>query len=89
MNTKAMAKRTIVVEIDFVPDESRESIVINARVKSKLAPTASIPTLIYIGADQNGEVTAVEATKQIPGQMLFNGKEQEEPVLLKFARREG
>ena len=40
-------------------------------------------TSLFITGDSEGEVTAVEMTPQIPGQLDMYGGEQEAPAVLK------
>lgn len=75
-NTDAKKKRQLQITIDFLPSESRDTVAVSAQVKSKLMPLSAIPTMIYVGADGNGELQAVEAVKQVPGQIGLDGAEQ-------------
>lgn len=75
-NTESKKKRQLKITIDFVPDETRESVAVQAHVESKLQPYAPIQTLLYVGANNDGELQAVEAVRQVPGQLNMNGSEQ-------------
>ena len=47
----------------------------------------SLGTTLHAMADRDtGEMYLVEATPQVPGQMGFDGSEQERPVQLKLIR---
>jgi hypothetical protein len=75
-NTKATEKRVITLRLELAPDENRETIGVKATATSKLAATNSISTMLYVTGDENGEMCAVEATAQVPGQrcvLLNNG----------------
>jgi hypothetical protein len=86
LNTKAAAKRTLIVQVDFVPDENRQQIKTQFVCKSKLEPLGSISTLLVSVPDQNGELQRLEATTAIPGQKNLFGGEQEQPVLLRVVK---
>lgn len=85
-NTLAAKKRSIVVNIDLIPDDARRMIRVNTEVKSKLQPTTPIATTLYVMPDNNGEMQLYEATPQMPGQLDIFGGEQEEPSQLKIVK---
>lgn len=79
-NTEPKKKRTITLTVDFIPDDYRQNITVQATAKSKLLPNNAIKTGLFIGADVGtGELQATELVPQLPGQMSFEGDEQEEP----------
>lgn len=87
INTEAKKKRTLTLTIDFLPSWDRSEVSVTATAKSKLLPSNSVQTMLYVGADSfTGELQAVEMTPQIPGQEDFNGKIQNEPKSLKITR---
>jgi hypothetical protein len=52
---------------------------LDIEAKSTLAPPTAVQTVLYIGCDkETGEVTATEYTKEIPGQMDFDGNATEQ-----------
>lgn len=83
MNTKATAKRKLVVTFEIVPDDERRTLSVSATAKSTLAPTNPVATALYVGTSK-GEIQAVEMTAQIPGQTDIFGGEQEAPAQLKL-----
>lgn len=85
-NTKATGVRELTVKIKFTPDDKREVIKVDTVASSKLQPTNSIVTALYLGKDQKGNIGAVEMVPQIPGQTFANGTEQEEPAKLKMIK---
>ncbi len=85
-NTKAVAKRKLSLTIEFVPDDSRQTIAVTSTAKSVLCPTNPVATALYVTADERGEATAVELVPNIPGQMDIYGAEQETPPILKIIR---
>lgn len=85
-NTKATGVRELTVKIKLTPDDKREVIKVDTVASSKLQPTNSIVTALYLGKDQNGNIGAVEMVPQIPGQTFANGTEQEEPAKLKMIK---
>jgi len=84
MNTRATAKRTLTVKIEFIPAEDRQSVVTKAVASSKLEPLGHITSQMYMIPDGNGEAVWMEATPQIPGQHGFDGSEQEAPAILRL-----
>lgn len=87
INTEAKKKRTLTLTIDFLPNCDRSKVSVTATAKSKLLPSNSVQTMLYVGADSfTGELQAVEMTPQIPGQKDFNGSIQNEPKSLKITR---
>lgn len=85
MNTDPTAKRKVTLTVELKPDEERQVVKITATAKSTLAPTVPIGTSLVITADQNGEMMLAEIVPQVPGQMNFDGGEQESPKILKIA----
>lgn len=84
-NTRPDAKRSISLTIEFVPDNERQTIRVSASAKSKLVPTNPVVTGLYVtGAPGTGELTAVELTPNIPGQLNFDGNIEENPPILKL-----
>ena len=69
LNTKAKEKRSLILQIDFVPSDDRRTVATSSQAKSKLQPLTPVQTMLYIGVDNNGELKAVEAVPQTPGQM--------------------
>lgn len=86
-NTKAEKKRVLTIKVEFTPNSDRSYVNISATADSKLQPYAPVQTAIQIGADQSGELQAVELVPNIPGQMNFNGEEQPEPKQIKVTRK--
>lgn len=84
MNTRATAKRTLTVKIEFIPSEDRINIITKAVASSKLEPLGCITSQMCMVADANGEPVWMEATPQIPGQRSFDGTEQEAPAILRL-----
>lgn len=86
-NTKPDQKRKITITLEFVPDETRTILRLNAVVKSALAPTDSVKTTLSIITDGNtGEVVVREVGTQIPGQYDIAGEEEPKPKILQFAK---
>ena len=87
LNTKADAKRSLTVQVAFIPDQNRQIIAMETIVKPGLANTNTIKSTLYIAADpKTGDIQVVEMTPQLPGQQAFGGSEQPEPVQLKLLR---
>ena len=84
-NTKATAKRTLTIKLEFVPDDERTSIVTNFSMKTNLASANPLRTTLYIaGQESDGSVQVVEMVPQVPGQVNIEGAEQEAPPVLKL-----
>ena len=81
-NTSATAKRKITVTIELKADDSRQNIGVSYTVKSALAPTNAVTTMLYVADEDN----VVEMVPQIPGQFGINGTEQEAPPALKLVK---
>ena len=85
-NTEAKKKRTLTLTVDFTPSADRTTIVVSANAKSKLLANNAIQTSLYVGADaRTGEVMATELVPNIPGQMSFDGENEEEPKSIKIS----
>ena len=90
LNTKAQAKRKIVLTIEFVPDKKRKKIAISVTSKASLCPTNPVSTALAFVPNRDGEAQLVEMVPQVPGQMALDGTEQAAPKLLKLsAARQG
>lgn len=76
LNTEAKKKRQLIITIDLVPSDDRRTVAVAAQAKSKLMPFTAVQTMLCVGPDGNGELMAIEATQQTPGQMGFDGGEQ-------------
>ncbi len=87
VNTRADAKRKIVIMLEFMPDAERKHISISASAKSTLVPTASATTSVLITTDGNGEMVVAEMVPQIPGQININGGEQAQPKILRLVNQ--
>lgn len=84
-NTEAKKKRQLVVTVDFTPSADREMVAVSAVAKSKLLPNNAIATSLFVGVDRStGEVVASELKAQMPGQIDFNGNEEEETPKLRM-----
>lgn len=85
-NTDPKKKRTLTLTVTFTPSGDRSTVTIDANAKSKLEPNNAIRTSLFVGANPNtGEFIATEMIPNPPGQLDFNGEEQEEPKTIKFA----
>ena len=81
-NTKATEARKLTLELTFKPDDTRQNIPFNCVVKTRLAATNPITSMLYV-ADED---TIVEMVPQIPGQQAIDGTEQEAPPVLKVIK---
>ncbi len=85
-NTAAAKKRALSLTVEFLPDSERAQVGVRVVAKSKLEPTNPVTTSLYITADANGEVAAVEMVPQVPGQQALTEPEQEEPKVLRLVK---
>jgi hypothetical protein len=77
-NTDWKKSRKMVITLEFTTDEHREITRVTATTESKLATSKPISTQLAFGADQNGELCAVELSKVGVGQQSFSGDEEPE-----------
>lgn len=88
VNTKATAKRKITVGLELIPSADRRTITVQTTAKCTLVATDPITTSLCITTQPTtGEMVVAEMVPQVPGQMFFDGTEQEPPKILKFARQ--
>lgn len=78
-NTSPTAKRKLTITLELIPDDSRQNIAVRCNVKSVLAPTSPVVTMLYATGEQ-----VVEMEPNIPGQLAFDGTEQQSPAILKI-----
>ena len=79
-NTDPTAKRKIQITLELKPDAERANVAVSCSVKSSLAPTYPVSTMLYIAAND----TVIEMTPQLPGQIGLDGSEQEAPAQLRL-----
>ena len=84
LNTKAAAKRSLVITIDLMPGEDRQTIAVSATAKSKLCDTNAVMTSLFITNDGNGEMAVVEMVPEIPGQLGLDNEEQPKAQILQL-----
>lgn len=85
-NTKATAKRKIVLTLTFEPDETRGRLDLDVQAKSTLAPIVPIKTALCITKGRNGELLMAEMMPQVPGQIDMDGEEAPEPAMARVGR---
>lgn len=78
-NTNPTAKRKLTITLELIPDDGRQNIAVRCNVKSVLAPTSPVVTMLYATGEQ-----VVEMVPNIPGQLAFDGTEQQSPAILKI-----
>lgn len=79
-NTSPTAKRKLTITLELQPDDSRQNISVKCNVKSQLAATNPVVTMLYAASEDQ----VVEMVPQIPGQVAFDGTEQEGPAILRI-----
>ena len=86
-NTQATSPRTITITLKLTPNEQRSKVAVECTHKLSFGKMLPLETTLHAIADrETGEMCMIEATPQIPGQMGFDGGEQERPVQLKIIR---
>lgn len=81
-NTTAKAKRKVTITLELCPDDSRQNVVVNCSVTTKLAPANPVTTMLYV-ADRD---TVLEMMPQVPWQLSVDCTEQDEPAELKLIK---
>ncbi|MGY3766817.1 replication terminator protein [Vagococcus vulneris] len=72
-NTKATAKRKVMITIDLTPDDNREVVSMTSFVKSTLAPLTDVATTILTGKNlDTGQVEARELKSSAKGQTYID-----------------
>ena len=84
LNTKAAAKRSLVITIDLMPGEDRQTIAVSATAKSKLCDTNAVMTSLFITNVGIGEMAVVEMVPEIPGQLGLDNEEQPKAQILQL-----
>jgi hypothetical protein len=74
-NRVASAARKVTIEIILVPNEDRSEADMQFKVKTTLAPLKTMKQSVWLAKDNDGNVVAVEQTREIPGQMTLGGDE--------------
>ena len=85
-NTNPKAKRQIQIVIDIAPNERRDAAEFKVDVKSKIAPPVAIAQTVFLHMDDEGNVTATEMTKEVPGQIGIDGSVQALPSVIEFGQ---
>ena len=86
-NTQATSPRTLTITVKLMPNEQRTKVDVEYTHKLSFGKMLPLGTTLHAMADRDtGEMILVEATPQIPGQMGFDGAEQERPAQLKIIR---
>lgn len=86
-NTEARSPRTLTITVKLMPNEQRTKVDVEYTHKLSVGKMLPLGTTLHAMADrETGEMVLVEATPQIPGQMGFDGGEQERPVQLRVIK---
>lgn len=86
-NTQATSPRTLTITVKLMPNEQRTKVDVEYAYKLGFGKMLPLGTTLHVTADrETGEICMVEATPQIPGQIGFDGGEQERPVQLRIIR---
>jgi hypothetical protein len=88
LNTEAKKVRELQIIVKFVPSDDRKTVAVAAQAKSKLQPLTAVPTMLYVGPDSNGELKAIEAVPQTPGQLDFDGGMQADPKVINLGAKQ-
>jgi hypothetical protein len=77
-NTDWKKARKVTLELEFkATNDHREDVFVSLKAKSSISPYNPVMTQIYVGKDDDGQVTASEYTKnkEFPGQQPIVDKE--------------
>ena len=86
-NTQATSPRTLTITVKLMPNEQRTKVDVEYTHKLSFGKMLPLGTTLHAMADRDtGEMILVEATPQIPGQMGFDGGEQERPIQLRVIK---
>lgn len=85
-NTNPKQKRQIQIVIDIAPNDRRDAAEFKVDVKSKIASPVAIAQTVFLHQDDQGNVTATEMTKEVPGQISMDGTEQRLPHIVEFGK---
>lgn len=85
-NTDPKAKRQIQIVIEIAPNETRDAARFKVDVKTKIAPPVAISQICFLYQDDEGNVTAAEVTREVPGQIDMSGHEQPLPRVVEFGK---
>lgn len=86
-NTNAKAKRRITMTVDVIPNERRDAAEFVTQVTPKFAPPVPIAQTVLISRNDQGVVTAMEHTNQLPGQIDIEGTENI-PNVVSFGKKD-
>lgn len=79
--------RELNIKVKFAPaDNRRQQIALQFEVNRKLRPINPIAISIIAGADENGELAAMELMEDIPGQQKIDGAEVPQPTVVNFSQ---
>ncbi len=85
-NTDPKAKRQIQIIIEITPNETRDVAKFKVDLKTKIAPPIPMTQMCFLYQNDAGEVTAAEVTREIPGQLDMEGREQPMPRVVEFGK---
>jgi len=72
-NTKAEAKRTLILKVDITPSNRRERLGIDVEVSSKLSKMQPNSSMAFLEEDGDGGFVATEMlANQVPGQVRLD-----------------
>ncbi len=87
-NTDWKKPRKMVITLEFTTDETREIAKVTATTDVKLVCSKPVTTQLMFGHDNNGELAAVELSKQSVGQQALDGGEEPERKLISLGKKE-
>jgi hypothetical protein len=72
-NTKADAKRSITIKLEFAPDENRQTVKLSSDFTTKLANVEGVSTTVLTGKNlKSGVIEAKELKSGTPGQTYMD-----------------
>lgn len=72
LNTVAKAKRKVQITLEIEPNETRDIVVMNSKIKTTLAPLTDVATTVLTGLNDKGQPEAQELKSGTKGQMFID-----------------
>ena len=84
--SEAVKPRSVTLTFSFVPDDNRTTTALSADVTFKTAKLKPIKQTMSIRRSDDGSMSLIEQTAQVPGQVDMNGRLAPLPNVIKMNR---
>lgn len=74
-NTDAKKKRKVNITLTLSPSENRDTVTLDAQVKSVLVPENAATTTVLVGRNDSGNIEANELKSGVKGQTYFDSED--------------